>query len=63
MNPLEIINIPYTQGDKIYICAYIREHDENLLNIIFDMLFKAINGEWIYSNMEYKQYKLPIIEN
>ena len=30
---LEIINIPYTQGDKIYMCVYIREHDKNLLNI------------------------------
>ena len=33
VHPLEIINIPCTQGDKIYIYTYIREHDENLLNI------------------------------
>ena len=33
VSPLEIINIPCTQGDKIYICTYLREHDKNLLKI------------------------------
>ena len=28
-----ILNVPYTQGDKIYIYTYIIDHDENLLNI------------------------------
>ena len=43
VSPLEITNIPCTQGDQIhiymyvciYIYIYIREYDENLLNIFF----------------------------
>ena len=30
-----ILNVPYTQGDKIYIYTYIMDHNENLLNIFW----------------------------